>query len=72
MSESNKILRGKTEICSYTKVGKDLFPDLIARGFPAVYWGGAWRAHTDNIDTWMRAATIPSGPQQDLPDQENA
>lgn len=69
---SNRILVGKTEICAFAGFGKGLFPELLQRGFPAVYWGGAWRAHTENIETWMRSATIPSGPQQDLPDREEA
>ncbi|MDY6903706.1 MAG: hypothetical protein SWH61_03380 [Thermodesulfobacteriota bacterium] len=65
MAESQKILTGKDEICAYAKIGKSIFPDLIAKGFPAVYWGGKWRAYTDNIETFMRAATMPTGPQED-------
>lgn len=62
--KSDKILVGIDEICAYAKVGTRLFPDLIKRGFPAVKWGGKWRAHADNVEGWMQAATRPAGPQR--------
>lgn len=68
MEKSQRILVGKTEICAYAGIGKGLFPDLITRGFPAVYWGGKWRAHTANVDAWMQFATKPTGPQPDMAD----
>ncbi len=67
--KSGRILVGKSEICTYAGVGKGLFPDLIARGFPAVFWGGAWRAHAENIEKWMQQATWPTGPQRDIPEE---
>lgn len=68
--KSDRILVGKTEICAFAGIGQRLFPDLLQRGFPAVYWGGKWRAHADNVEEWMRSATIPSGPQSDIAEQE--
>ncbi|MFW6284148.1 MAG: hypothetical protein ACOC1H_02025 [Desulfosalsimonas sp.] len=71
IEKSSKILVGKTEICTFAGIGKDLFPDLIAKGFPAVCWGGKWRAHAENIEKWIQAATLPRGPQQDMEEIEN-
>ena len=70
MKKSDKILVGKSEICAYARMGKGLFPELIKKGFPAVFWGGARRAHADNIETWMKAATMPRGPQRDIPESD--
>lgn len=60
------------EICTYSKFGVNMFPELIARGFPAVFWGGAWRAHADNIETWMQWATLPAGLHQDIEKNDDA
>jgi hypothetical protein len=69
MEKSSRILVGKAEICRFAGFSKGLFPDLLSLGFPAVFWGGAWRAHTDNIESWMRQATVPAGPQKDIPEE---
>ncbi|MCF8094453.1 MAG: hypothetical protein K9J79_03740 [Desulfobacteraceae bacterium] len=66
MEKSDKILVGKEEICKVAGIGKQLFPDVISRGFPAVFWGGKWRAHRENVESWMKLATKPSKPQTDL------
>lgn len=71
MEKSSRILVGKSEICSYAGIGQRLFPDLIARGFPAVYFGGKWRAHAENVEVWMQSATRPKGPQPDIADMED-
>lgn len=69
VTKSKRILVGKTEICIFAGVGKNLFPELITRGFPAVFWGGKWRAHGDNVEAWMRTMTLPAGPQSDVEDE---
>ncbi len=68
MQRSKKILVGKNEICEFSRFGKGLFPELIRLGFPAVFWGGAWRAHVDNIDAWLKWVTVPGRPQKDVPE----
>lgn len=70
VQKSEKILAGKAEICIYAGIGQGLFPVLIKKGFPAVYWGGKWRAHADNIEKWMQRATLPAGPQEDVEETE--
>lgn len=67
--KSERILVGKAEICCFAGIGQRLFPEVIEKGFPAVYWGGKWRAHADNVEAWMKSATIPRGPQTDLPEE---
>ena len=66
MRKSETILVGKEEIAAYAGVGVNLFPILLSQGFPAVMWGGKWRAHANNVEQWMLRATIPKGPQKDV------
>lgn len=70
VAKSRRILVGKGEICAYAGVGKNLFPELIEMGFPAVFWGGAWRAHADNVEGWMQKKLIPTRPQIDIADKD--
>ena len=65
VEKSGKILVGREEICRYAGIGRNLFPDVISRGFPAVFWGGKWRAHAENVEAWMQLATRPNKPQID-------
>jgi len=70
MEKSDRILVGRSEICIYSGFGKSHFAELIKMGFPAIFWGGKWRAHTENIEAWMQSATRPRGVPQDVMEED--
>ena len=71
MQKSEKILVGKEEICAFAGFSKNIWPEMMAMGFPAVFFGGKWRAFAENVEKWAQAVSMPRGAQVDQPDKED-
>jgi hypothetical protein len=53
MSDS-KILESRDNICTFLKIGKAIFYQLLAQGLPVKKIGRAWYGHRDVLEKWFR------------------
>ena len=49
-----KWLKGKLKIMAYCRISEAIFIKWLALGLPAVILDGSYRAHTDNLDHFLK------------------
>jgi hypothetical protein len=57
----SKALINRKEICTYLRIGKNVFYSLVKEGLLVKRVGGRWVGHKDELDDFFRVRSELSG-----------